>query len=208
MEPDARRERILETALGFFAQYGYSASMGELAEAAGVTRPALYHYFPAKADLFAVVVEAQVTEAMRYVLPAATSDGTDRQRVRATLDAILRFAEEQPQSWRILFRHLDDDHPEIEPVRANVYETTLAMVVAMLPEEASAVGLSEGGTRGRVLAEMFVGSLMAVIRWWHEQPEVPREEVLDAMAEFAWKGLGGFVAAGRRRSRTSRDRVE
>jgi AcrR family transcriptional regulator len=41
MQPDERRERIVQTALGFFARDGYAASMGELADAAGVTRSAL-----------------------------------------------------------------------------------------------------------------------------------------------------------------------
>jgi hypothetical protein len=51
------------------------------------------------------------------------------------------------------------------------------------------------------MAEMVVGSLMAVIRWWHTQPEVPREEILDAMVEISWKGVGGVATAGRRRAR-------
>ena len=201
MDPDERRGRILDTALQFFAEHGYSASMGELADAAGVSRPALYHYFPAKADLFAYVVEAQVTEAMRYILPAATSEGSDRQRLRAVLDALLRFAQERPESWRILFHHLDDDDPEIAAIRGNVYDTALTIGVTMLPEEAAMIGFAPDSTRGQVMAEMVIGSLMAVIRWWHTQPDVPREEILDAIEEISWKGVGGVAAAGRRRAR-------
>jgi AcrR family transcriptional regulator len=204
MDPDTRRERILETALQFFAEHGYGASMADLADAAGVSRPALYHYFPAKADLFAYVVEAQVTEAMRYILPAATTDGNDRQRLRAVLDALLRFAEERPQSWQILFHHLDDHEPEIAAIRANVYDTALSIGVTILPEETGLIDLTPESTRGRVMAEMVVGSLMAVIRWWHTQPQIPREEILDAMAEISWKGVGGVAMTGRRRARTTR----
>lgn len=202
MQPDVRRERILEVALDLFARDGYRASMGELAAAAGVTRSALYHYFPAKADLFAVVVEAQVTEAMRYILPGAMSEGTDRQRLRATLDALLRFAEERPRSWRILFRHLDDD-PEIAAIRTSVYETGVTIGTTMLPEEASMIGFTPDSTRGRVMAEMVLGSVMAVVGWWHAQPEIPREELLDAVEELAWKGVGGIATAGRRRARAA-----
>lgn len=42
-----------------FAQFGYRrASMDQVAEEAGLTRQALYHYFKSKADLFRASVEA------------------------------------------------------------------------------------------------------------------------------------------------------
>jgi hypothetical protein len=148
------------------------------------------------------VVERQVTEAMRYILPAATSEGTYRQRMRTTIDALLRFAEEQPGAWQILFRHLDDDDPEIAEIRASIYETTITLGSILLPEEASLLGIDPMSTRGRVMAETVVGSIVAVVRWWHRQPDVPREEVLDALAEITWKGAGGVAATGRRRQRT------
>jgi AcrR family transcriptional regulator len=53
------RERILDAAMEVFAQFGYRrASMDQVAEEAGLTRQALYHYFKSKADLFRASVEA------------------------------------------------------------------------------------------------------------------------------------------------------
>jgi AcrR family transcriptional regulator len=53
------RERILDVAMEVFAQSGYRrASMDQVAEAAGLTRQAVYHYFKSKADLFRASVEA------------------------------------------------------------------------------------------------------------------------------------------------------
>jgi AcrR family transcriptional regulator len=47
------RERILRAARRCFAEKGYSRTRNrEIAEAAGVTAPALYHYFDAKAELY------------------------------------------------------------------------------------------------------------------------------------------------------------
>ncbi|NIW00329.1 TetR family transcriptional regulator, partial [Candidatus Saccharibacteria bacterium] len=40
------RERLLETAIGMFAQKGYAGtSVREIAEQAGVSKPVLYYYF-------------------------------------------------------------------------------------------------------------------------------------------------------------------
>jgi AcrR family transcriptional regulator len=53
------RERILNAAMEVFAQTGYRrASMDQVAEAAGLTRQAVYHYFRSKTDLFRASVEA------------------------------------------------------------------------------------------------------------------------------------------------------
>jgi AcrR family transcriptional regulator len=53
------RERILDAAMEVFAQTGYRrASMDQVAEAAGLTRQAVYHYFSSKTELFRASVEA------------------------------------------------------------------------------------------------------------------------------------------------------
>ena len=65
------RDAILEAAFRRFARYGYRrTSLGDIADEAGLSRPALYHYFRNKEDVFGAlslrinqgVVEA-VTEA-------------------------------------------------------------------------------------------------------------------------------------------------
>src|SRR5436190_21373837 len=57
--PMSSRERILDVAMEVFAQSGYRrASMDQVAEAAGLTRQAVYHYFKSKAELFRASVEA------------------------------------------------------------------------------------------------------------------------------------------------------
>ena len=53
------REKILDAAMEVFAQAGYRrASMDQVAEAAGLTRQTVYHYFSSKAELFRASVEA------------------------------------------------------------------------------------------------------------------------------------------------------
>ncbi len=57
MQSDKER-RILEAAYGVFFRYGFArTTMGDLASAAGLSRPALYLVYPGKAEVFAAVVE-------------------------------------------------------------------------------------------------------------------------------------------------------
>jgi AcrR family transcriptional regulator len=56
-EPNAR-ERLLETAIGIFAEKGYSgASVREIVEQAGVSKPVLYYYFKSKEGLFLAILD-------------------------------------------------------------------------------------------------------------------------------------------------------
>ena len=52
------RERLLETATELFAEKGYaSASVREIVEKAGVSKPVLYYYFKSKEGLFYAILE-------------------------------------------------------------------------------------------------------------------------------------------------------
>ncbi|MFZ9819225.1 MAG: helix-turn-helix domain-containing protein, partial [Ilumatobacteraceae bacterium] len=51
---DQRIEEILRASIPLFAKRGYrKTSMANIADAAGISRPALYQYFTDRADLFA-----------------------------------------------------------------------------------------------------------------------------------------------------------
>ena len=52
------RERLLETAIGMFAEKGYTGtSVREIVEHAGVSKPVLYYYFQSKEGLFLAILD-------------------------------------------------------------------------------------------------------------------------------------------------------
>lgn len=53
LSADERADEILRTAVEFFAEHGFNASLQDLATRIGVTQPLLHRYFPTKADLIA-----------------------------------------------------------------------------------------------------------------------------------------------------------
>lgn len=75
METD-KRARILEAALGVFARYGWRrASMADVAQAVGVSRPALYLHFASKEALFEAVARKLAHDAMDAAARAWAPDG-------------------------------------------------------------------------------------------------------------------------------------
>ena len=73
-EPNTR-ERLLETAIGMFADKGYAGtSVREIVEQAGVSKPVLYYYFQSKEGLFLAILEMAEnlqTELLTRILESA-----------------------------------------------------------------------------------------------------------------------------------------
>jgi AcrR family transcriptional regulator len=77
LSPDLRREQILQAASAAFRGADYSAvGLDAIADAAGVTRGLLHHYFGSKRGLYLAVVEraARIPPSTVLVPPDATGD--------------------------------------------------------------------------------------------------------------------------------------
>ncbi len=82
------RAAILDAGIRCFARYGYRrASVGEVAEDAGVSRAILYRHFPTKEALFRSLVANLHEESLRAAAEAAGGDLPVAQRVLGVLEA-------------------------------------------------------------------------------------------------------------------------
>jgi AcrR family transcriptional regulator len=97
------RERILRAARHSFAELGYEAATNKtLADGAGLTTGALYHYFGSKLDLYAAVYdEVQTTVYARFDATVAAAD-TFVGGVHAVLDVAHELNLSDPSLARFL----------------------------------------------------------------------------------------------------------
>lgn len=96
------RERIFDCALRLFADQGYDAvGIQEIVDAAGITKPTLYHYFGSKQGLLEAVLAEHFTclngalraaAAYRHDLPAS---------LNSVAAAFFQFARENPTFYRL-----------------------------------------------------------------------------------------------------------
>ncbi|HEX4981147.1 MAG TPA: TetR/AcrR family transcriptional regulator, partial [Ilumatobacteraceae bacterium] len=99
----ARREQLIRAAASAFLSGGYDkTSMEDVAKAAGVTRLIVYRIFATKEDLYRAVLDS-VTDRLRdEVSPELRSGDGQRSGIAGVL---LRIAREQPDAFRLLWRH-------------------------------------------------------------------------------------------------------
>jgi AcrR family transcriptional regulator len=90
---ESTREAIVAAAVPVFGRYGFrKTTMDLLAQAAGVSRPAVYQYFPNKTAVFRAVTEAVGAELHAAALAASATGATTADRLFALLWVKLDFA--------------------------------------------------------------------------------------------------------------------
>lgn len=115
-ESSLTRERILTVARQEFARVGYAATTNKMiAEAAGITAGAIYHYYPSKADLYAAVYgEVQLILQRSFDRDLALHD-TFIDRFAATLDSSVTFNRRDPSitGFVVNVPYETQRHPEL-----------------------------------------------------------------------------------------------
>jgi AcrR family transcriptional regulator len=82
----AKREAIYEAAATVFAQYGFRrTTMNDIAQAAGISRPALYLMFDNKENLFQGLAAFRLDQAIEQALGVLAGDGDTNERIIAAL---------------------------------------------------------------------------------------------------------------------------
>jgi len=90
---ETTRDAIVAAAVPVFGRYGFrKTTMDLLAQAAGVSRPAVYQYFPNKAAVFRAVAETVGAELHAVALAASATGATTADRLFALLWVKLEFA--------------------------------------------------------------------------------------------------------------------
>src|SRR5687767_7312761 len=96
-------ERILDTALDLFAVRGYDATaVREICEAAGITKPTLYHFYGSKDGVFQALVRNGFLQYRGLVDAALATPGPFRHRVKMVARSVFENARRQPRFWRFM----------------------------------------------------------------------------------------------------------
>jgi AcrR family transcriptional regulator len=93
---EAKRARILAAAMKAFLAYGFSrVTMDQIAQAANMSRPALYLMFKNKADIFRALAVSLFAQSVERARQALEAPGTFGERVNTAIDGcmISMFAE-------------------------------------------------------------------------------------------------------------------
>jgi AcrR family transcriptional regulator len=101
-ETGSMKDRIIQEATRLFTERGYHGmSMREVAEACGVSKPALYYHFQDKDALFLAVLESYLEETARSLEQARTQSDNAAKQLTAMMTALFTQSVEQRAMIRL-----------------------------------------------------------------------------------------------------------
>jgi AcrR family transcriptional regulator len=199
--PRAVRERqMMDAAVQTFGQRGYqAASMDEIAELAGVSKPLVYLYLSSKEELFTACIRREA-EALIAAVRAGVEPGlpADRQ-LWSGLAAFFGHTAEHPDGWSVLHRQARTHGEPFAAEAAAMREEIVAFVTGLIGAAArESHQVSELADRDVVgLAQALVGAAESLAGWANETEDVSAKEAAGTLMNFAWMGLGDLMKGER-----------
>jgi AcrR family transcriptional regulator len=175
------REKIFDAARALFGERGYEAtSIAEIGERAGISKSVLYHYFGSKAGLYRALLEHDGRAIVAAVAAAVPPPGVITPRLRPGLDAFLSYLSAHPDTWRLIVRD-----PPADAVLHALHVQIDGSVAAALRQLLTRPGDSEARP---ALVDLVALAVRTFASWWQDHPEIPREDVVDALIDMAAAG--------------------
>ena len=184
----ARRAQLLEVALEVFVEQGYhSASMDEIAERAGVSKPVLYQHFPGKLDLYLALLETSCDTVIAGVRTALASTSDNRKRVQATMELWYDYVADRGAAFRLVFESDLTSDPRVRDQIDRVIYESAADIAEVIKED---TGLP--APAAHLLAVSLVGmGHVGAQNWMSRDSSLSRSEAVELVAGLAWRGIGG-----------------
>jgi AcrR family transcriptional regulator len=152
-------DRILRSALELFSSKGYdAASVREICEAAGITKPTLYHFYGSKEGVYRALVDGALDDFRRQVARALAGPGSARTRLKRVARTYFENARARHDLVRFIYA-LIHNPPSTAPGTdfPRFYDALVRGIAAEVER-----GVAEGEfTRGRTDLRMlmFMGAL-------------------------------------------------
>ncbi|GAA3127210.1 TetR family transcriptional regulator [Streptomyces griseofuscus] len=183
-----RRTRRSRRALGaalveLVLERGFTAlTVEDITERADVARATFYAHFRDKEDLFARVTADLLAELSERLVPAVAGSAVGF--TGKPILEMLRHAREDRDLYRIVLRGEGDGKP------LQMFVDACARATAEEFRARAERNAVQPRIDPELLARVWVGEQIAVLRWWVEQetPSLPAEEVVRMLLDLALHG--------------------
>ncbi|MGW2646731.1 TetR/AcrR family transcriptional regulator [Streptomyces sp. NPDC001393] len=191
-----REQQMLDAAVRVFGQRGYmAASMDEIAELAGVSKPLVYLYLNSKEDLFTACIRREATALTEAVRLGVRTDLPADRRLWDGLRAFFAHTAEHPDAWSVLHlqarTHGEPFATEVAAMRKEMVAFVTRLVAIAAREAHRDPDLPEREVAG--LAEALVGAAESLAAWANTTPGVTARQAATTLMNFAWSGLGNLM---------------
>jgi len=188
----AKREAILRAAGPVLQREGINgATMGAIANEAGVDRATIYYYFEDKQEIFRTAIHDGLVEMVAALEDVAASGHSAPIRLRDSIRAVMRAYERHYPQLYIFFQDgatssIIDNHLNAEILGSGArYE---ALVEAAVRDGVES-GVFVTPLPPKMFAKIVVGMLNWTSRWFVPGGAMGADDIADGMADTVLRGI-------------------
>ena len=188
LDPEERRAQLIELGLRMLSsETPERVPVDEIAEAAGISRGLLFHYFPTKRDFYVAVAR----EAARRLLEVTEPDPAlhHMERLHASLAAYVDYVAENEALYIALVRGAAGSDKELQAISEETRAESARRVI-------EALGLDDPDPLVRTAARGWVGFIEETTLDWLRNRDLDRDKLLAVQEQTLVHALEAAVAAG------------
>lgn len=186
---ETKRNDILRLAAKLFDERGYQhTSMEDVAEAVGLRKPSLYHYYRSKDDILFFIHEQLADQLLsrqqrRQARPRLPAD----QELREIMGDLFEVLGEFPHHFRVFFeshRELEGDNARVVTDKRNAFRSVV--------EQAVQRAINEGAFRpvdAKVVTLGILGMCNWAYQWYSPEGELRPREIALTLWDVVVAGL-------------------
>lgn len=194
---EEREATMLREAGAVFAERGFhAASMDEIADRVGVSKPMVYNHFGSKEQLYFAYVEDAGRDLLAAIVDAerAVRDRSVEERLAAGTHAFFAFVDAHRDGFTVLYSEMaargGPARREVSAIRRQIIEVVM-LLFDRIVETSRVDPETFGGTEA--LATAYVGAGESLANWFLEHPDDSAQEITGRLMNTAWLGLGGVL---------------
>lgn len=192
-----REQQIIDVAVTVFSKRGYhAASVDEIAELAGISKPMVYLYLESKEGLFVACLRREAERLVTAFQSAASGQLGPDARLYAGLGAFFEFVAEHRDSWVVLHRQAaeltETIATEVELARRAVMEQVAGLVRDGIADIGADVRLQE--VDADFVAHALVGAADSLTDWMELHPGQSPDGVTLRLMNMVWVGMRDVLA--------------
>jgi AcrR family transcriptional regulator len=182
---------MLDAAVRVFARRGFhAASMDEIADEAGISKPMVYAYLGAKDELFLACVRREATRLLEALAEGVQPFAVPDEQLWNGLRAVFGFVATHHDGWLVLYRQSTEPFAgELRAMRGRIIE----LVVDLLESACLAANLPSRSGDLVPLAHALVGAAESMADWLADHPEEDPEVTATRMMNLVWLGAGTLL---------------
>ncbi len=188
-----REQQMLDAAVKVFSRRGFhAASMDEIAEVAGISKPMVYAYLGTKDELFIACLRREATRLLEAVASSVELSVEPDQQLWNGLRAFFGFVDAHRDGWRVLYRQARGREPfagELAGMRTRIIE----VVAGLLESACAAAPVRARPADFMPTAYALVGAAESLADWLVDHEEEDPEVTATRMMNFVWLGAGELL---------------